>query len=107
MSALASVQSRKPAQLGLLTVILMAGLLASAGALAQWEPEDLRGPDVTIIAGEERTYQEYRQGDVLRMVRVVPIIGRPYYLVPSDPTSPIQDMEQSDSFRARWILLEF
>lgn len=81
-------------------------LLATAAAYAS-EPEDLRGPDVTIIAGEERTVYEYRQNGHLRMVKIVPNWGKPYYLFPRDQTAGFGDLEEADMLLPTWVIVEF
>ena len=58
--------------------------------------ESLRGPDVTIIAQEEKTIFEFRQAGELRMVKVVPKWGKPYYLVPRDRTKGFGDLERAE-----------
>ena len=45
-----------------------------------------RGPDVVIIAEEDKMIYEFRQNGELRMIRIVPTFGKPYYLVPADST---------------------
>ena len=70
-------------------------------------PPEFRGPDITLIAGEERTVYEYRQNGQLRMIKVVPKFGKPYYLAPRDPTRGWGDLEQADSLIAQWVLWEF
>lgn len=70
-------------------------------------PPEFRGPDVTIIAAERRTVYEYRQHGQLRMVKIVPKRGKPYYLVPSDPTRNHHDLEQADTLVPQWVLWEF
>ena len=70
-------------------------------------PPEFRGPDVTLIAGEERTVYEYRQNGQLRMIKVVPKFGKPYYLTPRDPTRGFGDLEQADMLLAEWVLWEF
>ena len=87
--------------LGLLT--LLAGARASASEAATTS----RGRDVTIIEGRERTVYEYRQNGVLRAIRVVPDVGRPYFLVPADPTRGYGNLEQADMLVPKWTLLEF
>ena len=82
----------------------MAGL---AGAAVAAEPPEIRGPDVTIIEDEERTVLEYRQGGVLRMIRIVPKWGKPYYLVPSDQTQLEDDLQWVDRLQPSWIIVEF
>lgn len=70
-------------------------------------PAEFRGPDVTIIAGEERMVYEYRQNGQLRMIKVVPSVGRPYYLVPRDPTQGFGDLEQARTLVPEWVIWEF
>ena len=70
-------------------------------------PPEFRGPDVTLIASEKRTVYEYRQHGQLRMVKIVPKRGKPYYLVPRDPTRGFGDLEQADTLLAEWVLWEF
>ena len=70
-------------------------------------PPAFRGPDVTLIAGEERTIYEYRQNGQLRMIKVVPIIGKPYYLVPRDPTRGFGDLEQAETLVPQWVMGTF
>lgn len=70
-------------------------------------PPEFRGPDITLIASEERTVYEFRQNGQLRMIKVVPKFGKPYYLAPRDPTTGFGDLEQADSLIAEWVLWEF
>lgn len=71
------------------------------------EEESLRGPDVVIIAEEQRIIYEFRQNGVLRMIRVVPDFGEPYYLVPRDPTEGFGDLERADMLLPSWVIVEF
>ncbi|MGE0625071.1 MAG: DUF2782 domain-containing protein [Pseudomonadales bacterium] len=91
---------------------LLVFLLGLAGAVASIsasgaEPDDILGPDVTIVEEEDRTVMEYRQNGYLRMIRVVPKIGKPYYLVPQDPTKGIQDLERAETLLPSWVIVEF
>ena len=70
-------------------------------------PPEFRGPDITLIASEERTVYEFRQNGQLRMIKVVPKFGKPYYLAPRDRTTGFGDLEQADSLIAEWVLWEF
>ena len=88
----------------LLLVILWS---SGAAALAAEAGVSLDGPDVTIIASEERTVYEFRQNGHLRMVRVVPKWGKPYYLVPADPTKGFGDLERADMLVPSWVIAEF
>lgn len=69
--------------------------------------KDISGPDVTIVVGEERTVYEYRQGGELRMIKIVPKHGKPYYLVPRDDTRGFGDLEHADMLIPRWTIIEF
>jgi len=80
--------------------------MAFAAPVFAAEAED-DGPDVTIIAGEERTIYEYWQSGHLRMVRVVPEVGKPYFLVPRDATKGFGDLERADMLLPSWVLVEF
>ena len=70
-------------------------------------PPEFRRPDVTLIAGEERTVHEYRHNGQLRMIKVVPKRGKPYYLVPRDHTRGWGDLEQAEALQAEWVIWEF
>ncbi len=67
----------------------------------------MRGPDVTIITGKNKTVYEFRQNGVLRMVRVVPSFGKPYYLVPRDPSKGFGDLERADMLVPSWVIVRF
>ena len=40
--------------------------------------ESIRGPDVVIVAGDNKTVLEFRQNGQLRMIQVIPKRGKPY-----------------------------
>ena len=88
-------------------IVLLILTLFAPGISAAAEFEDIRGPDVTIIEDEDRTILEYRQGGVLRMVRIVPDWGVPYYLVPRDQTAGQEDLERADALLPNWVIIEF
>ena len=85
----------------------LAVLVISAAAHAAETDRSLRGPDVTIIEGEERTIYEYRQAGQLRMIKIVPSFGKPYDLVPADETRGFGDLERADMLIPRWTIVEF
>lgn len=110
MVGLASLPTLEGPALGGLTLrgrtlaaLTLAILFASTSATAQ---ESLKGPDVTISSNDEETVYEYRQNGVLRIIRVVPAIGAPYYLVPADPSKG-GDLERSDTLLPSWVILRF
>jgi len=47
-------------------------------------PAELEDADVTIIQQEGRIIEEYRLDGQLRAIRVIPVKGRPYYLIDTD-----------------------
>lgn len=67
----------------------------------------LEGPDVVITAGTDRTVYEYRQNGQLRLVKIIPRIGRPYYLVPADQTRGFGNLSQADMLLPQWTIIEF
>ena len=66
-----------------------------------------RGPDVVIIAEEDKMIYEFRQNGELRMIRIVPTFGKPYYLVPADPTKGLGDLQRVDALVPSWVLWDF
>jgi len=89
--------------------LFLAALLAMTSALAAAAErrQAPSGQDVTIIEGEKRTVYEYRRNGELRMVKVEPKVGRPYYLVPADDTRGYGNLEEADMLIPRWILFRF
>lgn len=64
-----------------LTSLLLAGLLACT-PLAVIADEPLTGePDVTIRQEGDKTVEEYRVNGLLYAVKVIPKVGKPYFLV--------------------------
>ena len=66
-----------------------------------------RGPDVTLIEGEDRTIYEYRQNGHLRLVKIVPRKGRPYYLAPLDPSKGFGDLDKAEFVVPQWEIIRF
>ena len=63
--------------------------------------------EVTITEGTNRTVFEYRQNGQLRAIKVVPALGKPYYLVPADPSKGNGDLEHSGALVPSWRIVEF
>ena len=100
-NGLAPLPARRRARRAVVASLLLAGMMSHAAET------DIRGPDVTIIAEEEKTIFEYRQGGQLRMVKIVPSWGKPYYLVPADNTQGYGDLERADKLVPSWVIFEF
>ncbi len=106
MRALMTSLRKLPRRVSGLLGALLLGLSLASSAIAA-ELVDIRGPDVTIIEEEDRTVLEYRQGGVLRMVRIVPEWGKPYYLVPQDQTAGHESLERAETLLPNWVIVEF
>ena len=75
----------------LIGALLVTALLSLPISAAQ------RGPDAVIIAEVHKMSFEFRQNINLRMIRVVPSSGKPYYLIPQDPTRSDGDLLRVDA----------
>ena len=80
--------------------------LALAGS-PTYGSESIRGPDVVIVAGDNETVLEFRQNGLLRMIQVIPKRGKPYYLVPGDPTKNNGDLTRADKLLPSWVIASF
>ena len=69
--------------------------------------ESIRGPDVVSVAGENKTVLEFRQNGQLRMIQVIPKRGKPYYLVPEDPTRNNGDLTRAEKLLPSWVIASF
>lgn len=98
--SLETVSKRRSANIWHCLVLVMLVLIATPVRAQQ-------GPDVVIIAEDDKMIYEFRQNGQLRMIRVVPNFGKPYYLVPRDPTQGDGDLQRVDALVASWVLWEF
>jgi hypothetical protein len=94
-------------RLALCLATLIAPATYTAALNAAPAQEELKGPDVVIIEGDERAVYEYRQNGQLRMIRIVPKTGKPYYLVPMDQSRNFGDLERAETLVKQWVLIEF
>lgn len=85
------------------SVLAFAALANAADKVAR----EHRGPDVTLIETEERVVYEYRQNGLLRMIKIVPKRGKPYYLVPRDPAGGLGTVEEADVLVPQWEIVRF
>lgn len=78
-------------------------------------PEPLRDgvsiePDINIIQRQDRTVHEYRMNGELYMVKIIPTIGRPYFLMDTDGDGSLETRQHeldSGLLVPNWILLEW
>ena len=64
------------------------------------------GPEVVIRHGEDKTFYEYRVNGVLKEIKVVPSIGKPYYLVPADGGGWIEQ-DKSQLLVPSWVIFKW
>lgn len=92
---------------GRVTITMAFSVFLSLIAVTRVSAEEFRGPDVVIIKGKDRVVYEFRQNGELRMVRIVPKWGKPYYLVPRDGTRGFGNLERADMLLPKWVIAEF
>jgi hypothetical protein len=67
-------------------------------------------PEITIIRKEKETIQEYRLNGRLYMVKITPVVGKPYYLMDrnGDGTMEYRIMEDYERERVpQWVLFSW
>jgi hypothetical protein len=66
-------------------------------------------PEVTIIKKTEQTVEEYRVGGKLYMIKIIPKVGKPYYLVDDQGDGKFSRQESLDSGvrPPRWVIHRF
>lgn len=105
----------------LIFILLLSGLYGSAFAeqppqaeippppnLEAIEDDELE-PQVTITKQTEQTVEEYRVGGKLYMIKIIPKIGAPYYLVDDRGDGKFSRQESLDSGirPPRWVIHRF
>ena len=66
----------------------------------------LTEPEITITHDGESTYYEYTVNGQLREIKVVPKVGKPYYLVPADGSKFIR-VEESQLLIPKWVIFRW
>ncbi len=90
------------------SLIVAAMLFAPLALAAEGEKKKkIKGPDVVLVESEKRSIQEYRQNGRLTTIKVIPEKGKPYYMVPEDPTKHFGDLERAERLVPQWRLKEF
>lgn len=90
-----------------LRYIIAALALTLAGQGLAAVPEELRDDDIEIVEGEDRTIYEYRTNGVLMIIKVVPEVGRPYYMVPADGSPHYKSLDYSRKLYPQWVIIEW
>lgn len=65
------------------------------------------GTDIVIRPGKERTIQEYRVNGVLYSIKVIPKVGRPYYLVAVDRSGNFMRSNRPQMLIPSWKIFEW
>lgn len=76
-------------------------------SLAQSTPEDFDGDDIEIVEGEDRTVYEYRHNGILMMIKIVPRVGKTYYMVPADGSAHFESLDHKKKLYPQWVLFEW
>ncbi len=75
----------------------------------QWKAVPDDEPEVTIIKKTDQTVEEYRVGGRLYMIKIIPKVGKPYYLVDDQGDGKFSRQESLDSGLRppRWVIHRF
>jgi hypothetical protein len=76
-------------------------------ALAQATPEDYDEEDIEIVEGDDQTVYEYRQNGILMMIKIVPTVGKTYYMVPADGSAHFESLDHKKKLYPQWVLFEW
>ena len=87
--------------------LLLYFLLSASNSIAQASTDDFNDDDIEIVEGEERTIYEYRNNGILMMIKIVPKVGRPYYMVPADGSAHYQSLDHKKKLYPQWVILEW
>ncbi|KAA0873707.1 DUF2782 domain-containing protein [Nitrincola tapanii] len=90
----------KPAIVLLLCALPLVSLQAQEGLLNE-------EPQITISHDGEATYYEYRVNGVLKEIKVVPVVGEPYYLVPQGDKGDLIRVGEPTVLTPKWILFRW
>ncbi|MTI14945.1 DUF2782 domain-containing protein [Sansalvadorimonas verongulae] len=65
------------------------------------------GTDIVIRPGKERTIHEYRVNGVLYSIKVIPKVGKPYYLVAVDRNGNFRRANRPQMLIPSWRIFEW
>ncbi len=93
----------------MLKKLTLAAVLALS-PLAQAEVVDdpaLSEPEITITHDGDNTYYEYTINGQLKEIKVVPKVGKPYYLVPAEGSQKFIRVEESQLLIPKWVIFRW
>ena len=76
-------------------------------ALAQPTPEDFDEDDIEIVEGEDQIVYEYRHNGILMMIKIVPTVGKTYYMVPADGSAHFESLDHKKKLYPQWVIFEW
>lgn len=88
-------------------LLLLIAMGSSAEQTTIAPPDESGADDIQIVVGEDRTIFEYRTNGVLMMIKIVPKVGRPYYMVPADGSAHYESLDHKKKLYPRWVILEW
>lgn len=89
---------------------LMLAAALTLAPLAQAEVVDdpaLTEPEITITHDGENTYYEYTVNGQIKEIKVVPKVGKPYYLVPAEGSQQFIRVEESQLLIPKWVIFRW
>lgn len=96
---------------GVVGVALAMVFCGTAYAESEVTPgNETNGPGVTIIQRGRETIQEYRVGNQLYMIKVIPFKGPPYYLIDTDGDGTLETRRSDlhpDVITPQWVLFRW
>lgn len=89
--------------------LMLAGLLGASALTMSAQAEvvqetETREPQITIRHDGESTYYEYSINGQLKEIKVVPKVGKPYYLVPAQGSQEYIRVEESQLLIPKWVI---
>ncbi|EMP54172.1 hypothetical protein MSNKSG1_17341 [Marinobacter santoriniensis NKSG1] len=73
--------------------------------VSDYQPAD-GGPEIVIRPGDKKVFYEYRVNGQLMEIKVIPDVGKEYYLVPADGGGWIRETK-SDLLVPSWVLFRW
>ena len=81
--------------------------LPKDAATASPPPESAIEPEITITSEGNEIHEEYRYNGVLYMVKIIPAVGPPYYLVYDDRGRARRSDLEPDIIVPQWVIKRF